>query len=68
MEYELNQDDLLDDRRLLIGVELSHGMKLKILELETMKITTVFQGFIADMMAVFTKIKGGQGILKKNVY
>jgi len=68
MEYELNQGDFLDDRRLLIGVELSHGMKLKILDLETMKITTVFQGFIADMLAVFTKIKGGQGILKKNVY
>ena len=68
MKYGLNQVDLLDDRRLLIGVELSHGMKLKILDLETMKITTVFQGFIADMLAVFTKIKGGQGILKKNVY
>jgi hypothetical protein len=58
----------LDDRRLLISVEQPHRMKLKILDLETMKFTTVFQGFIADMEAVLTTIKRGQGKLRKNVY
>ena len=63
-----DQVDLLDDRRLLIGVEQPHRMKLKVLDLGTMKFTTVFQGFIADMGAVLTIIKRGQGKLRKNVY
>jgi hypothetical protein len=58
----------LDDRRLLIGVEQPHRMKLKILDLETMEFTTVFQGFIANTGAVLTTIKRGQGKLRKNVY
>ena len=52
----------------MISVEQPHRMKLKILDLETMKFTTVFQGFIADMEAVLTTIKRGQGKLRKNVY